>query len=152
MRCLIPILAAVPTTSNLVHAPTVDLRHAPTEGSALKLTYDDTTEWSLVELRQSLDGEEVPGGDVTGMEVVSVRAIELVDRLVEAKGPLAVRLEREIVRADATSDLTVETPIGDLDFTVDAESELVDETVLFQWNANDEEHEVELEGGAPLDL
>lgn len=152
MRCFIPLIAALPAVALPASAPTLDLRHAPAEGTVRRLLQNESTDWSLIEIRQTLDGDPMPSEEVQGMEVACVRATEFVDRLVEARGPLALRLEREVARADATCDLTIDSPVGAMEFTVDAESGLVDETLVFSWDEEDEEYGVALESGAPIDL
>ena len=147
IRSLLLALLAV-----TVPTATPELRDSPTAETVLRRTLDDTTEWSLSDLRQTLDGEPVDSGQVLGMEVVTVRSVELLDRTGEVAEGRAQRIERDVERADSTSDITVESPLGALDFTVDSESDLVGETVVFDWNAKDERYDRRLEDPSAADL
>jgi hypothetical protein len=81
------------------------------------------------------------------MSASQTRVLEFTDRFAKVDGPRPLELRRAVRRAEATTDLTVVTPVGELQFTLDDSSELVDETIVFEWEEAEEAYHVDLEDG-----
>ena len=130
---LLPLagLAVGPTLSE-------EVVYAPEEDLVLVRSFSSEADYDLDELVIELDGEEMPHGEAPELSILSSESIVVTDELLEVEDGRPVRLRRTY---DELSRSTVySSPSQEEDFEEITVCDLEESSVLFQWDADEEQY------------
>jgi hypothetical protein len=130
----------------LALCPFEELRFAPRQGATLRTTCEGEAHLELVSMEMTVDGAAHGGMPVPEVSLEWRSELVFLDRHEEVDEGRVTRLERTYEALAETTDRSISAHEGDEQETLEAESDLEGRTVLFTWDADDEEYATAFEG------
>lgn len=124
------------------------------EGTRVVRTLDFELEMEMESMSMTVGGNEVPSDHTDGAEMTMRESTHLV--VIDEYGPLEegrpATLRRTYEELGGETGSTSSGPGGDAESSSDKSSDLEGATVLFTWDADEEEYSAEFEEGGDADL
>jgi len=115
------------------------------DGSVLRKRFVERTSWQLDEMSQTMGGFEITFDPPPTMEASIERVLVVVDEHGPTRDGRPAKLGRTVEKAGLTADASLDSEMGSARYHVAMTSPLVDEELLFAWNAEKEAYDVKLE-------
>ncbi|MCP3917930.1 MAG: hypothetical protein GY711_20480 [bacterium] len=150
-------LLLVPTLTLGIALSAATLRFAPEDGSRWTKTYEVTTELEGAELEVIMDGQPVPSEYLPqlDMQMTLKDEYELTDTYVRTVKGRPIELKRTYAtiasQASQTLDMGGFEGAETQEFEVSGTSELVGETIFFEWDADEESYTTAFAEGSETD-
>jgi hypothetical protein len=128
-------------------APQDALRCAPEKGLALRKVFECKGELELVAQEMTVDGASHGDMPKPELSIELNEELAFLDRCAQVEGGRATEIVRTYEKLSETGTQRTASSEGSDEQTVNAESELEGETVVFTWDADAKEWDAAFEGG-----